>query len=141
MIKYIHITSDGHPTLGVFEGDDLGAFIKEKVGTEQCPWFDVVTQQIYKDGSVLVGHVNDEGHLHGLPINPTATAVFGQILAGDILVMSGTDPKGDYDGDCYSVTDWQTHVVMGTAGILNVRPTPVTPLMGYENFLKTEFQK
>lgn len=55
---------------------------------------------------VCVGYVHDEGILLGLPLNKLATVVFGQQLYGDVVVVSGTSPTGEYDGENYDVPTW-----------------------------------
>lgn len=64
-------------------------------------------------GFVLVGYVHDEGLLLGMPTNHRATVMFQRPLAGDVLVLSGTNPtNGDYDGANYDVPGWYTERVL-----------------------------
>lgn len=55
---------------------------------------------------VAVGYVHDEGRIINLPLNKLATVVFGQELYGDVVLVSGTSPDGEYDGDNYDVPTW-----------------------------------
>lgn len=69
---------------------------------------DLETGRTYEDSQpfVAVGYVHDEGILLGLPINKLASVVFGQQLFGDVVVVSGTSPDGEYDGENYDVPVW-----------------------------------
>lgn len=58
-------------------------------------WIDCVRSENHP----VVGYVNDEGLLLGLPINPVATAFFGRILVGDAVLFGAHDEDGEYDGE------------------------------------------
>lgn len=61
----------------------------------------------------LVGYVHDEGLLLGFPTNHRATVMFQRPLAGDVLVISGTNPtSGAYDGANYDVPGWYVDRVL-----------------------------
>lgn len=76
--------------------------------------FDVVTEQYHASEFMLetddeftaVGYCHDEGILLGLPLNKLATMVFRRELRGDVVIVSGTSPKGEYDGDNHEVPTW-----------------------------------
>ena len=70
-----------------------GDFIREVVGG----WFDCVR------GDKFHGYVNDTGLIDGLPLNPVASVMFGQILAGDCIVFGSFSASGEYDGYEHSV--------------------------------------
>jgi hypothetical protein len=55
---------------------------------------------------VAVGYVHDEGRIINLPLNKLATVVFGQELYGDVVLVSGTSPDGEYDGENYDIPAW-----------------------------------
>lgn len=56
---------------------------------------------------VLCGYVHDEGLLIGLPTNERASVMFQRQLVGDVLIISGTNPKnGAYDGDNHDMPTW-----------------------------------
>lgn len=54
----------------------------------------------------LIGFVHDEGRIINLPLNKCATMMFGQPLFGDVVVVSGTSPDGEDDGESYSIPAW-----------------------------------
>lgn len=53
-----------------------------------------------------IGYVHDEGLLIGLEPNVMASLMFDRHLVGDVVVVSGTSPKGKYDGESYDVPSW-----------------------------------
>lgn len=53
-----------------------------------------------------IGYVHDEGLLIGLEANVQASLMFDRHLVGDVVVVSGTSPKGEYDGEQYDVPSW-----------------------------------
>lgn len=69
--------------------------IHEMVGD----WFDCVSR------GNLVGYVHDTGLLNGLPINPVATAIFGQIIAGPCVIVRAIDHNDQYDGYDHSLSE------------------------------------
>ena len=62
-------------------------------------WFDCVRSEHY------VGYVHDEGLLIGLPVNVLASAMFGQPLVGDCVVLGALNDDGEYDGENHDVPD------------------------------------
>lgn len=73
---------------------------------------------------VAVGYVNDTGLLDGMPVNIMASIVFGRELRGPVVVVSGTSPNGEYDGDNHDVPTWFSDAVFegglhGLAGMLD----------------------
>jgi len=113
-----------------------GILLKAEEGAEPMPipvsdyisiqqyvggWFDCV-QENYKaseflletdDEFIAVGYVHDEGIILGLPLNKLASVMFRRELYGDVVVVSGTSPKGEYDGDNHDVPSWFCDVVFG----------------------------
>jgi hypothetical protein len=61
-------------------------------------WFDCVV------AGDLVGYVHDSGLINGLPINPVATAVFGQIIAGPCVIVRSLNEQGERDGYDHSLS-------------------------------------
>jgi hypothetical protein len=72
--------------------------IQDKVGG----LFDVVRQQV-NDDIVAVGYVHDEGLLLDLDMNWLASALFMREIRGDVVVVNGCSPSGEYDGDDYDL--------------------------------------
>jgi hypothetical protein len=60
-------------------------------------WFDCVRKES------IVGYVNDEGLLIGMPINVIASALFGRPLVGNCVVLGALNSRGEYDGENYDV--------------------------------------
>lgn len=58
-----------------------------------------------EDGTVIVGYCHDEGLLLGMETNWFASALFNRQLAGPVVVVSGTSPNGEYDGDNYDLPE------------------------------------
>ena len=90
--------------------------------------FDAVTEN-YKASEFLletddeftaVGYCHDEGLIIGLPLNKLATMVFRRELRGDVVVVSGTSPTGEYDGDNYDVPVWFSNEIFSGALTLAV---------------------
>jgi|TARA_R110000803_G_scaffold44347_1_gene93927 hypothetical protein len=46
-------------------------------------------EYVYKDDKVFI--VNEEGLLRSLPINETATEMYGTILVGDVIVTDSSE--------------------------------------------------
>jgi len=79
---------------------------------------DAVRHQLEND-TVIVGYCHDEGLLLDMEMNWFASALFGQELRGPVVLVSGTSPQGEYDGDNYDLphvvydyltTQFTTHV-------------------------------
>jgi hypothetical protein len=66
--------------------------------------FDVVRKEL-EDGTVICGYVHDEGLLLGMDTNWFASALFERHLVGPCVVVSGTSPSGEYDGDDYDLPE------------------------------------
>ena len=89
--------------------------------------FDVVRTDVQDDGErrgVLVGYVHDEGLLLGQEMNFLATNLFKKNLVGDCVVLWGTSPNGEYDGDDYDMPDFmveyiQSELVQSTSEAYN----------------------
>lgn len=73
-----------------------GDFIRQTVGGH----FDCVRDRAGRSHA----YCHDEGLLLGLPINPIATAFFGRIIAGDVVVFGSLNAEGVADGYEYSVS-------------------------------------
>jgi len=50
-------------------------------------------------GENFVGYVNDEGLLIGLTQNIIASALFGRLLVGNVVIVGALDENGYYDGE------------------------------------------
>lgn len=55
---------------------------------------------------VCVGYVNEDGLSLGLEPNELASTIFNQQLVGNVVIVSGTSPKGRYDGELYDLPEW-----------------------------------
>lgn len=58
-----------------------------------------------EDGTVIVGYCHDEGLLLGMETNWFASALFNRQLAGPVVLVSGTSPSGEYDGENYDLPE------------------------------------
>jgi hypothetical protein len=101
--KALHITSEGECLPLFLDEDTAHIAINEIVGG----WFDSVNE-----GNLgIVGYINDEGLLIGLPMNAVASALFGRPLAGDCVVIGALNEQGEYDGENHDVPAfvWSEH--------------------------------
>jgi len=57
------------------------------------------------DELVVVGYVHDEGLLLDMETNWLASALFSQEIRGDVVIVSGTSPDGDYDGENHDLPE------------------------------------
>ena len=55
---------------------------------------------------VCVGYVHEEGRMLNLEPNELASTIFNQQLVGNVVIVSGTSPKGEYDGESYDLPEW-----------------------------------
>jgi hypothetical protein len=97
MAKALLINAEEN-TLTIVEtpSEDALYFIQEAVGG----YIDAVR------GEDIVGYVNDEGLLMGLPYNTLASILFGRHLVGDVLVVGSFSESGEYDGADYNIPEW-----------------------------------
>jgi len=58
-----------------------------------------------EDGTVIVGYVNDEGLMLNMETNWFASALFNRQIVGDVVLVSGTSPSGEYDGENYDLPE------------------------------------
>jgi len=58
-----------------------------------------------EDGTVIVGYCHDEGLILNLETNWFASALFNRQLAGPVVLVSGTSPSGEYDGENYDLPE------------------------------------
>lgn len=66
--------------------------------------FDCVRATV-NDDIIAVGYVHDEGLLLDLDMNWIASALFMQEIRGDVVLVNGCSPSGDYDGDNHDLPD------------------------------------
>lgn len=74
--------------------------------------FDVVTRTM-DDGEIIVGYCHDEGLILDLEQNWFASAFFERDLRGPVVVVGGTSPSGEYDGDNHDISDQFLNFLMG----------------------------
>lgn len=65
---------------------------------------DAVTRTM-EDGTVIVGYCHDEGLILDLEQNWFASAFFEQDLRGPVVIVGGTSPSGEYDGENHDISD------------------------------------
>jgi hypothetical protein len=70
------------------------------------------TQQINPDTGeeetprfTIVGYVHDEGLMLDMEINWIASALFQQRIVGNVVLVSGNSPTGEYDGENHDIPD------------------------------------
>jgi hypothetical protein len=101
MTKALIISADGTAPVikEVAEGASYDA-IKEAVRSHTGDFFDCVR------GESFHGYVNDTGLIDGLPLNPVASIIFGQVICGDAILFGSYNPQGKYDGEEYDIPVW-----------------------------------
>jgi uncharacterized protein DUF3846 len=106
MVKCVTITTDNVVT---YRDVDGLTEMKEIVGG----WIEAVQ---LGDGSTM--YLNEEGRLHGLPVNLTATNVCGlggrpdlmlQGIVGDVFIVGPTDPEGNDTDLTEAARNWVTY--------------------------------
>lgn len=70
---------------------DINQVIKDTVASPHGDWFDCVR------GESFHGYVNDTGLIDGLPLNPIASILFGQVICGDVILFGSRSPEGEND--------------------------------------------
>jgi hypothetical protein len=70
---------------------DINQVIKDTVASPSGDWFDCVR------GESFHGYVNDTGLVDGLPMNPIASILFGQVICGDVILFGSHTPEGECD--------------------------------------------
>ena len=75
--------------------------------------FDCVRATV-NDDIIAVGYVHDEGLLLDLDINWIASALFMQEIRGDVVLVNGCSPTGNYDGENHDLPDEFVHYMMTT---------------------------
>ncbi len=88
MTKAIIVRANGETHPIDIPNDQLGEAIHNAVGG----WFDVVRQPTMG----ISAYVHDEGLLIGLDPNACVSAIFNQLLVGDIVICGATDNEGDH---------------------------------------------
>lgn len=53
----------------------------------------------------IVGYVHDEGLMLDMEINWIASALFQQRIVGNVVLVSGNSPTGEYDGENHDIPD------------------------------------
>ena len=67
--------------------------INPNTGEEETPRF------------TIVGYVHDEGIMLDMEINWIASALFQQRIVGNVVLVSGNSPTGEYDGENHDIPD------------------------------------
>jgi len=97
MSKALLISTDGQHRKIELPKDDSYEIITDLVGG----YLDSVSNS---DGSV-VGYLHDEGLLIGLPVNTVASLLFSRPLVGNVVLVGGISPEGEYDGENHDLPD------------------------------------
>lgn len=56
------------------------------------------------NGSVI-GYLHDEGLIIGLPVNTVASLLFSRPLVGNVVLVGGLSPDGEYDGENHDLPE------------------------------------
>lgn len=150
----ILLPCDGTEPLPVSVGDHL--HIADMVGGH----FDVVTFDYNANALgaldaprdaqefVAVGYLNDTGLVDGLPMNAMGSIMFGRDLYGPIVVVSGTSPNGEYDGDNHDIPTWFGNAVFngglhGAAQLLDkhAKANLVALALAFEDGVFTDYEQ
>ena len=73
--------------------------IKDTISSPHGTWFDCVLGENFR------AYVNDTGLIDGLPLNPVASIVFGQVICGDVIFFGSYTPAGQWDGEEHDVPE------------------------------------
>ena len=97
MTKALFIPATGEPRTITLPKENAHTVIHDLIGG----WFDCVS---LAQGAVTM-YVHDEGLLIGLEPNVTATVLYGNPIAGDVLLVGSLNDKGERDGYDYDLPD------------------------------------
>jgi hypothetical protein len=97
MTKALFIPATGEPRTITLPKENAHTVIHDLIGG----WFDCVS---LAHGAVTM-YVHDEGLLIGLEPNVTATVLYGNPIAGDVLLVGTLNDKGESDGYDYDLPD------------------------------------
>ena len=93
MKRALLIPAEGTPTTTMVMEAETYEFIRQSVGG----WFDCVRSDEFH------AYVNDTGLIDGLPFNPVASIMFGQVICGDAVVFGSFNAQGEYDGEEHAI--------------------------------------
>jgi len=97
MSKSLLITTDGQHRQIDLPTDDSYEVLRDLIGG----LLDTVTSP----NGAVVGYLHDEGLLIGLPVNTVASLLFSRPLVGDVVLVGGLNPNGEYDGENHDLPD------------------------------------
>jgi hypothetical protein len=97
MTKALFIPATGEPRTITLPKENAHTVIHDLIGG----WFDCAS---LAQGAVAM-YVHDEGLLIGLEPNVTATVLYGNPIAGDVLLVGTLNDKGERDGYDYDLPD------------------------------------
>lgn len=60
---------------------------------------------VSNDNGSVIGYVHDEGLLIGLPVNTVASLMFSRPLVGNVVLVGGISPDGEYDGENHDLPE------------------------------------
>ena len=91
--------------------DDIESIQHHIGGYFECVTMEYDPHEMFDEVStetkfVCVGYVNEDGLSLELEPNELASTIFNQQLVGNVVIISGTSPKGEYDGESYDLPEW-----------------------------------
>lgn len=87
--------------------------IKATITSPYGNWFDRVCKETFH------GYVNDTGIIDGLPLNPVASILLGQVVCGDVIIFGTYTPTGEWDGEEHDVPQCVIESVKKQWSLLN----------------------
>jgi hypothetical protein len=97
MTKALFIPATGEPRTIILPKENAHKTIHELIGG----WFDCVSLS-----DEVVMYVHDEGLLIGLDPNVTASTLYGNPIAGDVLLVGTLNAQGERDGYDYDLPEF-----------------------------------
>lgn len=101
MIQALVLKADGSiPVITTIPSQkETFGIIKDTISSPHGTWFDCVCGENFR------AYVNDTGLIDGLPLNPIASIVFGQVICGDVIFFGSYTPAGQWDGEEHDVPE------------------------------------
>jgi hypothetical protein len=97
MTKALFIPATGDTRIITLPTENAHTTLHELIGG----WFDCVAL-----ADEVVMYVHDEGLLLGLEANVTASSLYGNPIAGDVVLVGALNPQGERDGYDYDLPEF-----------------------------------
>jgi len=97
MSKALLISTDGQHRQIDLPTEDSYEVLRDLIGG----LLDTVTSP----NGAVVGYLHDEGLLIGLPVNTVASMLFSRPLVGNVVLVGGLSPDGEYDGENHDLPE------------------------------------